>query len=253
MSPLKGNAHFGLIKHDSDALCWLKIPGEFAAETRTHVSLGGNAGSKWTGGFIISKMEANVKPAAPLRHRNCVENFLQLKLGGKTCNGSHRARHQKVYTCPLRHETLSIVVTIRLLVVIPLWITEGNWIKSQQSSCQRPDKNPERRQMFAFHAGRRWSVTVIKDIWPVCLLVPGGEDGADAHSRGQVGGRDKMKGSRKCLLGRETCKMENGKSEMESSNGSILGRVSFPSLQNGPSGWAGVNFSWTRWRFSQGA
>lgn len=66
---------------------------------------------------MISKIEAKVKPAAPLRHRNCVENFLQVKLGGKTCNGSHGARHQKVYTCPLRHETRSIVVTIRLLVI----------------------------------------------------------------------------------------------------------------------------------------
>lgn len=118
ISPLKGKSHFGLIKHNTDALCLRKIPGEIAAETRTHVSLGINAGSSWTG-LMISKIEAKVKPAAPLGHRNCVAKFLQLKLGGAThCNGSHRARHQKVYTCPLRHETRAIVVTIRLLVVI---------------------------------------------------------------------------------------------------------------------------------------
>lgn len=61
-----------------------------------------------------------------------------------------------------------------------------------------------------------------------------------------MGGRDRTKGSRKRLLGKETCKMGTGKSEVERSDGSILDGVSFPWPLDDPSRclWpAGVNFS----------
>lgn len=139
------------------------------------------------------------------------------------------------------------------------WITEDNWIKSLQSSCQRPDKSPERRQMFVFHAGRTCSVTVVKDIWPVCLLIPGGEDWADTHSRRQVGGREKMKENRKCLLGKETChggvKWRMGRVRWRDESDGLPVNVSwlmFLKFTTGwsfsvllGSGWTVMNFSWT--------